>query len=102
MTTERKFVEDKVYLQGPDGQIWDYDALLANQSGYVAVTPNKSKKAATQEEADKKAQEEADAAAQKLIEENAAKAAQQIEADRLAQDKKDQAARTESQKPVTK
>jgi hypothetical protein len=98
MTTERKFVEDKVYLQGPDGQIWDYDALLANQSGYVAVTPNKSKKATAQMEADKKAQEESDAAAQKLIDDNAAKAAAQIEADKAAADKANMAARTETAK----
>lgn len=43
---ERKFVEDKVYLKGPNGQIWDYDPLLANVNGYTSHIPNPSKKAA--------------------------------------------------------
>ena len=65
-TNERKFVEDKVYLKGPDGQIWEYESLLANQSGFVAVTPNPSKKATAEQAAAAQAvadQEAADQAA---------------------------------------
>lgn len=43
---ERQYIEDKVYLQGPDGQHWDYEPLLANTPGFTPVTPNPSKKAA--------------------------------------------------------
>lgn len=43
MSDERKFEEDKVYLQGPDGVIWEYDTLLSNAPGYKPVTPNPSK-----------------------------------------------------------
>lgn len=43
---ERKFQQDKVYLQGPDGQIWDYEPMLAAQEGYKQVIPNQSRKSA--------------------------------------------------------
>lgn len=59
MANDRKFVEDKVYLQGPDQQIWEYEALLANQPGFVAVTPNPSKKAAAADETQQNAQQQA-------------------------------------------
>lgn len=49
---DRKFVQDKVYLQGPKGQIYDYEPLLARQPGWKAVTPNSTKKA-TKDGADK-------------------------------------------------
>lgn len=49
---ERKYIEDKVYLKGPNGQIWDYDPLLANVNGYVSHIPNPSKKAAAKSKED--------------------------------------------------
>lgn len=78
MTNERKFVEDKVYLQGPDGQIWEYEAMLANQNGFVAVTPNPSKKATAAQRAEQQALEEEQARI--AAEEKAA--AEQAEADK--------------------
>ena len=77
---ERKFVEDKVYLRGPDGQVWEYEALLANQSGFTAFTLNPSKAAAAQAEADAKAaadEQEAIKAADEKAKADAAKAAMQ-------------------------
>lgn len=46
---DRKYEPDKVYLQGPDGRIWPYEALLANEPGFVSVVPNKSKQAAKED-----------------------------------------------------
>ena len=46
----RKFEVDKVYLKGPDGQIWENEPLLANRDGFVPVVPNPSKKEEKKEE----------------------------------------------------
>lgn len=46
---ERKFEQDKVYLQGPDGQIWPYDPHLTKIDGFKSVIPNKSKAAPKQQ-----------------------------------------------------
>lgn len=56
---ERKYQLDKTYLQGPKGQIYDYEAVLAKQPGWKPVVPNRSKKAATPVETEeaKKAEE---------------------------------------------
>ena len=45
---ERKFDADKVYLQGPDGQIWPYDPHLSAVEGFKPVIPNKTKRPETQ------------------------------------------------------
>ena len=50
MAKERVFEEDKVYLKGPDDQIWPYEALLAEVVGYEKVIPNPSKSADTETE----------------------------------------------------
>lgn len=42
-----QFIEDKVYLRGPDGVHWDHDPLLAAVPGYIAVVPNPSTPPAT-------------------------------------------------------
>ena len=42
--SKRDFVEDKIYLKTPDGQIWEYEPLLAKQRGVTKVIPNRSKK----------------------------------------------------------
>ena len=44
--SKREFVEDKVYLKTPDGNIWEYEPLLAKRSDVKKVIPNRSKKAA--------------------------------------------------------
>lgn len=71
MAEERKFIEDKVYLQGPNGVIYDYEPLLANQAGFVAVTPNKSKATLAAEKSEAQAAEE-QAAADKATQEKLA------------------------------
>lgn len=82
---ERKYQLDKTYLQGPKGQIYDYEAVLAKQPGWKPVVPNRSKKAATPVE-----DEEAAAAA--------AKEARRVEELRRAQANDDKTQGTEANK----
>ena len=42
--SDRQFEEDKVYLQTADGNIWEYEALLARRADVKKVIPNPSKK----------------------------------------------------------
>lgn len=41
--TPRKFVKDKTYLRAPDGQIWEYESMLAEKFGFEPVVPNPTK-----------------------------------------------------------
>lgn len=49
MATEKKrvFQQDKVYMQGPDGMIHEYEPMLLKIKGFTQVIPNPSKKEAT-------------------------------------------------------
>ena len=40
---ERQFDKDKTYLRAPDGQIWEYESMLAEKFGFEPVVPNPSK-----------------------------------------------------------
>lgn len=46
---KRQFVQGKTYLRDKKGQIWEYEALLANKSGFTAVIPNPAPKPKTEE-----------------------------------------------------
>ena len=61
--SKREFVEDKVYLKSPEGDIWEFEPLLARRPGWTKVIPNKSKKVDNSAEADAKAKVEAEAKA---------------------------------------
>ncbi len=75
--SKREFVEDKVYLKSPEGDIWEFEPLLARRPGWTKVIPNKSKKVDNSAEADAKAKAEAEAKAKAGAEEKAkAEAAQ--------------------------
>lgn len=44
-TKKRVFQQDKVYMQGPDGMIHEYEPMLLKIKGFTQVVPNPSKKA---------------------------------------------------------
>lgn len=44
-TKKRVFQQDKVYMQGPDGMIYEYEPMLLKIKGFTQVVPNPSKKA---------------------------------------------------------
>ena len=75
--SKREFVEDKVYLKSPEGEIWEYEALLARRPGWTKVIPNRSKKKDETNDAETKAKAEAEAKAKAEAEAKAKAEAEQ-------------------------
>lgn len=98
---DRKFVEDKVYLKGPSGVIYEYEPLLAQRPGFVPTVPNKSKTLQAAERKEASAAEEQakkDAETQEMLRKSAEKEA----ATRQAAIEKQEAEKAEALKAAGK